>query len=235
MVSLYGTLGVWVTIAAPNLRLSRSHDDRDVGLAHRPQDLLAEGGPLEAHGRLLLEHALEGGAHLVEVALGLRLDGDHQRRRREVERRQRQRLLLRRQRVAGLGHGQLRDRADLAGLELADRLLLLAVEQQQLADPLVLAAGRVPDVGLRVERAGEHAQVGQPADERVRGGLEDAHQQRAGFVRGDLDRGARLVGGLRRGLVGRGGEVADDRVEQAAQPDALDRAAHEHRARGRCP
>ena len=46
-----------------------------------------------------------------------------------------------RQRVAGLGHGQLGDRADLARLELADRLLLLAVEQQQLADPLVLARG----------------------------------------------------------------------------------------------
>ena len=120
------------------LALEPLDDDGDVRLAHRPQDLLAGVGPLEPDRRLLLEHPLERRAHLVEVGLGLRLDGDDERRRRELERRQGQRLLLRRQRVAGLGHGQLGDRADLAGLELADRLLLLAVEQQQLADPLVL-------------------------------------------------------------------------------------------------
>ena len=98
------------------------------------------------------------------------------------------------ERVAGLGHRQLRDRADLAGLELADRLLLLAVEQQQLADPLVLVAGRVPDVRLRAERAGQDAQVRQPPDERVGRGLEHADEERAGLVGRDLDVGARLVG-----------------------------------------
>ena len=60
--------------------------------------------------------------------------------------RQDERLLRVAERVAGRGHGQLGDRADLAGLELADRLLLLAVEQEQLADPLVLVPGGVPDV-----------------------------------------------------------------------------------------
>ena len=97
------------------------------------------------------------------------------------------------ERVAGLGDGQLGDRPDLAGLELADRLLLLAVEQEQLADPLVLVAGRVPDVGLRVERAGQHAQVGQPADERVGGRLEHADEQRAVLVGRDLDRRRRAL------------------------------------------
>ena len=71
---------------------------------------------LEPDGRLLLEHPLERRAHLVEVALGLRLDGDHERRRRELERRQRRAASPSSQRVAGLGHGQLGDRADLAGL-----------------------------------------------------------------------------------------------------------------------
>ena len=98
------------------------------------------------------------------------------------------------QRVAGLGHGQLRDRADLAGLELADRLLLLAVEQQQLADPLVLAPRAVPDVRLRMERAGQHAQVRQPPDERVGRRLEHADEERTALVGGDLDRRAALVG-----------------------------------------
>ena len=139
------------------------------------------------------------------------------------------------QRVAGLGHGQLGDRADLAGLELADRLLLLAVEQQQLADPLVLAAGRVPDVGLRMERARQDAQVGQPADERVGRGLEHADEERAGLVGRDLDGRAALVGRLDRRLVGRGGEVADDRVEQPAQADPLGRAADEDRREDRSP
>ena len=130
--------------------------------------------------------------------------------RRELDRRERQGLLLRAQRVAGLGHRELRDRPDLAGLQLADRLLLLAVEQQQLADPLVLAARRVPDVGLGVQRPGQDAQVRQPPDERVGRGLEHAHQERPGLVGGDLHGRAALVGRLGRRLVGRGGEVAHD-------------------------
>ncbi len=170
------------------LALEPLDDDRDVRLAHRAQDLLAERRPFQADGRLLLEHPLERRTHLVEVALRLRLDGHDERRGRELERRQRQGPLLRCQRVAGLGHRQLGHGADLARLELADRLLLLAVEQQQLADPLVLAAGGVPDVGLRVQRPGEDPQVRQAADERVGGRLEDADQERAGLVGGDLDR-----------------------------------------------
>ena len=181
------------------------------------------------HGGLLLEHPGQGRAHLVEVALALGLDGDHQRRLREGERRQRQRLLARAERVAGGGHGQLGDGADLARLELADGLLLLAVEEQQLADPLVLALRAVPDVGLRMERARQDAQVGQPADERVRGRLEHPDEERARLVGGDLDRRAGLVGGLDRRLVGGGGEVAHDRVEQPAQADPLGRAADEDR------
>ena len=191
IVSLYGTFGVWVTIAAPNLRLSRSMMTEVCAspIVRRTCSPVADA--LQPDGRLLLEHPRERRAHLVEVALALRLDGDHQRRLGEVERRQHERLLARGQRVAGLGDGQLGDRADLARLELADRLLLLAVEQQQLADPLVLAARAVPDVRLRMERPGHDPQVGQPPDERVGGRLEHADQQRAGLVGGDLDLAAR--------------------------------------------
>ena len=138
-------------------------------------------------------------------------------------------LLARRERVAGLGHGELGDRADLAGLEFADRFLFLAVQQQQLADALVLVAGRVPDVGLRLERARHDAQVGQPADERIGRGLEHADEQRAVLVRGDLHGRTALVGRPGRRFVGGGGEIADDRVEQAAQLDALGRRSDEDR------
>ena len=147
----------------PELALEPLDDDRGVGLAHRAQDLFADGRTLKADGRFLFEHAGQGRAHLVEVALRDGLDRDHQRRHRELERWQRQRRRLGRQRVAGLGDRQLRDRPDLAGLQLADRFLFLAVQQQQLADPLVRALRRVPDMGLRVERAREDPQVRQPA------------------------------------------------------------------------
>ena len=79
---------------------------------------------------------------------------------------------------------ELGDGADLAGLELADRLLLLAVQEEQLADALlVVAVPGVPDMALGVERAGQDAEVGQPADERVGGGLEDPDEQRPVRVR----------------------------------------------------
>ena len=124
--------------------------------------------------------------------------------------------------------GQLRDGADLAREELADRLLLLAVQEQQLADPLILVPRRVPGVGLRVERSREDAQVREPADERVCRGLEDADEERPVRVRRHGDGRPGPIARLGRRLVRRGGEVADERVEQAPQPDAGRGAAHEH-------
>ena len=177
----------------PELALEPLDDHRGVGLAHRPEHLLAGVRALQASGRLLLEHPGQGRPHLVEVLLGDGLDRHQQRRSRELERRQPQRPLLRGERVAGLGHGQLRDRPDLAGLELADGLLVLAVQQQELPDPLVLVAGRVPDVRLGAQRARQDPQVREPADERVRGRLEDPDQQGTVLVGGDLDLGAALV------------------------------------------
>ena len=137
-----GDLRLLVRIAAPNFRLSRSPITAMWASPIATQQLLAGRRPLDPRRRLLLEHPLEGRAHLVEVGLRLRLDRDRQGRLGEVERRQDERLLARRERVAGLGRGELGDRADLARLELADRLLVLAVQQEELADPLVLVAVR---------------------------------------------------------------------------------------------
>ena len=99
---------------------------------------------LDAGGRLLLEHPLEGRAHLVQVALGQRVDR-HLERRAPGRRSRASRSPWSRddERVAGLGHAELGDGADLAGAQLGRRLLLLAVEVQQLADALVLALGGV--------------------------------------------------------------------------------------------
>ena len=110
--------------------------------------------------------------------------------------------------------------------QLGRRLLLLAVEVQQLADALVLAPVGVEHRPLALERPRQDAQVRQPADERVGGGLEHADEQLAAGRR-DLDVLARLVGrGVRALLLGRG-QVADDRVEQRRQADALGRGRDE--------
>ena len=187
-----------------------------------------------ARRRLLLEHPLQGRAHLVEVRLGLGLDGDRQGRFGEDHLGQDQRPLLCGQRVARLGHAELGHGADLAGLQLAGRLLLLAVEQQQLADPLVLAPVGIPGVALAVERARVHPQVGQPADVRVGRGLEHPDQERARRIGLDRDLVARLgLAGDGRRLVGGRGQVADERIEQPAEPDVLGRAADEDRGQDR--
>ena len=52
---------------------------RDVALALGPEQLLAGLGlALDADRRVLLDEAVEGRAHLVQVGLRLRLDGDRQ-------------------------------------------------------------------------------------------------------------------------------------------------------------
>ncbi len=136
--------------------------------------------------------------------------------------------------VARLGGRELGDRADLAGLELADRLLVLAMEEEELAHPLVLVAVRVPGVDLAVERAAQDAQVGQPPDERVRCRLEDPGDELAGRIRRD---GGGLVGlGVARldgRLLGRGREVADECVEEGVHPDPLCRAPDQDRREDR--
>jgi hypothetical protein len=78
----------------------------------------------------MITDVCQRGTHLVEVALALGFDRDHQRRLREGQGGQHERRLAGSQRVAGGRHGELRDGADLAGLQFPDRLLLLAVEQQ---------------------------------------------------------------------------------------------------------
>ena len=214
------------------LALEPLADDGDVRLADRAQDLLAGLGPLDPGGGLLLEHPLERRAHLVEVALGHGVDGHLQGRLRKVDRRQPEAGVARRQRVAGLGHAELGDRADLARPQLRRRLLLLAVEVQQLADPLVLALRGVVRGALALERPGQDAQVGQPPDERVGGGLEHADQQLPA-VGLDPDVLAGLVGGREGALFLGRGQVADDRVEERVEPDPLGRRRDEDRGEDR--
>ena len=84
----------------------------------------------------------------------------------------------------------------------------------------------VPDVALGVERAGDDAEVGEPADERIGGRLEDLGHERA---RPDRARSA-----CRRSVTRPPTSAADGTclaiiVDQLADPDVLQRAAHEDR------
>jgi len=225
-----GDLGGLGDDGDPELPLQSLGDDRDVGLAHGEEDLFAGLAPLDPGRRLLLEHPGDGRTHLVEVGLRLWLDGDPQGRCRELEGREAVRALSGREGVSDLGDGELRDGADLAGPELPDGLLVFAVEDEEGADPLVLAPIGVVDGRLGVEGPREDPQVGQPADEGVGARLEGPDEERAGRIALETDRRPRSgVDGRHGWEFGRGRQVADDGLEEAADPDPLRRTRDEDR------
>ena len=86
---------------------------------------------------------------LSSSALDLRHDRDRQQRVGHHPRLHQQRMVLVRQRVAGLGAGQLGDRADVAGDRLRRDALGLAERERERPDPLVevvvLVAAVVPE------------------------------------------------------------------------------------------
>ena len=128
---------------------------------------------LDPDRRLLLEHPLERRAHLVEVGLRLRLDRDRQGRLREVERRQDDRLLLRRQRVAGLGHGRAW-RPRRSRPPCSSPIGSWSLPWSSSSWPIRSSSSRFAfqTWAWRLERARTDPEVGQPADERVGRGLE---------------------------------------------------------------
>ena len=147
-------------------------------------------------------------AQLVEVGLRLRLDGHEQGRRSgsanggSDDRTILRRRACRRSRSPGAWRRR-RSRRRRA----RRRLLLLAVEAEELAEPLLAPLRRVPDVRVGVDRAREDPEVGQLADERVGGRLEDEREQRAVRHRASTSprrrSGSTAVAGPRR--PGRGG------------------------------
>ncbi len=114
-------------------------------------------------------------------------------------------------------------------MELAHRLLVLAVEEEELADSLGLVASRVPGWCLSLQGAGQDPDVSQPADERVGGRLENARDERATDRHRQLDFLA--LGVANRDLVefGRRGQVVHYGVDQGANTDVLRRTADQDR------
>src|SRR5206468_7397724 len=73
--------------------------------------------------------------------------------------------------------GELRDRADVPGGHGLGELLLLAPEEEDLADALGLLLRRVVDRRVVVQRAAVDADVAQLPDERVSERLEDERRE----------------------------------------------------------
>jgi hypothetical protein len=171
-------------------------------------------------GQVLGLGARQAGGQLLLVAAGLGRDRDRQQRVGHGRRRQRDRVVLGAQRVAGGGVGQLGHRTDVAGDHLVGRLLRLAADGQQVADPLVLALGRVEHRGVGQEGAGHHPEQVHPPHVRVGDGLEHVGGQRAGRV------GAAP---LHRRALGGGGERLGAHLQQLRDADVAGRGPGQHR------
>ena len=131
-------------------------DHLDVDLRDPREDLLAGlRVAVEVDRRVLLLEAADRLAHLLLVALRLRLDGERHDRPRHRRQPQRALHVLRGEHVAGVRLLQLGHGADVAGAELVGVVGLLALRHEQLADPLLHVGAAV--VHLRVVR--EHALV----------------------------------------------------------------------------
>ena len=154
-------------------------------LAHAADDglagLLVE---LDGEGRVLFGELLDRGAQLLLVGLGLRLDGDLDDRVREVHGLEDDRAIGGAEGVTGGGVLQTDDGEDVARAGLFDRVLLVGVHLEDLADALLLALGGVEHLVARLGAARVDADVGELAEERVSGDLE--RQSREGLVSGGL-------------------------------------------------
>src|SRR5207244_11970600 len=126
----------------------------------RENHLARIGAALQPQAGVFLDDAVERSAHLVEVGFGLRRDRRAERRLRERNRLERDRVVARAEGFPGVGVRKLSDRADVAGCDLRRVLLVLADDVIEAADALVGVAIRIPDVGIRLERAGKHPEVG---------------------------------------------------------------------------
>ena len=227
------------------LHLQPVEQHLQVGLTHRPHhDLVGIGVDLDAQRGVLRREAAQALRELVLVGAGARRQrgrqqrlghhpGLHQRRGGGV-----------RQRVPGLGAGQPGDGHDLTSDAGVDRRERAAQHGRDGADPLVdvvvLMAALLP--GESGEVAGHvHGGVGHqgpredphdadPADVRVRRRLHHLGRQRARRVaRQGLARVAVRGGDGGGGVLQRGGEPADDDLEQLGRAEPGERVGDQHR------
>ena len=186
-------------------------------LGETAQQLLA-GLRVAAHldRRILLAEPAQAGSHLLLVALGLRRNREAHHRLRETDLRQLDLALGVEEHVARLRLLELRDGADVALAELGYLRVVLALQVEQLADPLFRVCAPVDDVRVGLERAVEDPEDVDAARERIGDRLEDER------------RGAPAVDGDRRALARRRGDALDEQIEQRRRPEVLRGDAARH-------
>lgn len=155
------------------LALHAVDQDVEVELAHTADDglagLLVE---LDREGRVLFGELLDRGAELLLVGLGLRLDRDVDDRVREAHGLEHDGRCRITQGVTGGGVLEADHRVDVTRGGVLDRVLLVGMHLEQLADALLLALGGVEHLGAGVDPAGVHTHEGELAEEGVGRDLE---------------------------------------------------------------
>jgi len=178
-----------------------------------------------------LGQLLEREPQLVDVRLGLGLDGDRDDRLGERHPLEQDRVLLIAERVARARVTQADGRVDVARVALLELLALVGVHAQDAAEPLALAARGVHDRGAALDGARVNAEERQVPDERV---VHDLERERS---EGRVVRGLALfllglvvrLHALNGRDVERRGKVVHDRVEQELDALVLEGGAAEHR------
>src|SRR5687768_1061169 len=214
------------------LALHAVDEDLQVELAHAGDDRLT--GlfvGLDREGGVLVGEALDRGAELLLVTLGLRLDRDLDHRGRERHRLEDDLVLRVAQGVTGLGVLEAHDGHDLTGTDRRDLLTLVGVHLVDLADPLLAAVDRVDHGRAGLELAGVDPDVDQLAEVGVGGDLVGQAGERLGVARLALDD---LLLVVRRvaadGVdVERRRQELHDRVEEGLHALVLERGAAEDR------
>src|SRR5215471_17022549 len=203
------------------VQFAHARDDRLPGLLVGP----------DLEGRVLLGQPLDGGAQLLLVTLGPRLDRHVDHGRREGHRFQDHRGVLGAQRVPGGGVLQAHHGDDLPGGRERALLALVRVHLVDLADPLPAALDRVQHLGAALQRPRVHPDVGELAQVLVGHDLEGQRRERLLRVGVPLDR-LPLVA-YRVALDGRdvqrARQVVDDGVEHGLHALVLERRAAQHR------
>ena len=192
-----------------------AHGDLDVELPGAGQQhLVGLRVARQAQHRVLLHDPVQGLRDLVLVPARLRLDGEGRGRLGELDGRVDDGVRLVAERVVGLGLLQLRHRAEVAGLDLGHRRLVLALEEEERAHPLREIAVGVVDGAVRLQDTRVDAEEADPSRVRIGQRLEDERGE--GRARGRGPGGGFLLQGIDPGglaAVHRGGQHVHDRVQ----------------------
>ena len=190
LVAVLGSRFAGDTFAVWDLRFVGGKSHLELGLcavqgnvnvlvAHALQNgLVGDAVVVPGEGHILFAETGQGRGDLGGIGLGLGSYGNAIQGRWILGCRDGQGMALVAEGVASGGNSQLRDCGDVACMHDLGRDLFLAALEMQARHALFGALVLVPHVRIRLDRAGEHPEVGHLADERIGCGLPDVGSQR---------------------------------------------------------